>query len=189
MGRNRSKKSSFKCTATLIQFQISNPATLRNPRNHMSYTLGEAAKATGKNKTTIQRAIKSGKISAIQHENGSYSIEPAELSRVYKLQPLSNEDRATPRLYATQSNPSVLQLEVVRLQERVNSKEDIIQNLQQQLSDKKREAEDAKLERDRWQEEAAQWRKLLTSNTKQDSGSSATVTMQQGGFWKWLLGR
>jgi len=34
----------------------------------MKYTLSEAASATGKNKATIQRAIKSGKISAPKGE-------------------------------------------------------------------------------------------------------------------------
>ena len=49
----------------------------------MSYTLGDAAKATGKSKTTLHRAIKSGRISASKVEDGSYSIEPAELHRVF----------------------------------------------------------------------------------------------------------
>ena len=49
----------------------------------MSYTLGDAAKATGKSKTTLHRAIKSGRISAIKGEDGSYSIDPAELHRVF----------------------------------------------------------------------------------------------------------
>lgn len=49
----------------------------------MQYSLSEAAKATGKNKTTIQRAIKSGKISASKGDNGSYQIEPSELHRVF----------------------------------------------------------------------------------------------------------
>lgn len=49
----------------------------------MSYTLGDAAKATGKSKTTLHRAIKSGRISASKAEDGSYSIEPAELHRVF----------------------------------------------------------------------------------------------------------
>ena len=48
----------------------------------MSYTLGEAAKATGKAKSTILRAIKKGRISAIK-EDGSYSIDPSELFRVF----------------------------------------------------------------------------------------------------------
>ena len=49
----------------------------------MKYTLSEAASATGKNKATIQRAIKSGKISALKGESGSYEIDPSELHRVF----------------------------------------------------------------------------------------------------------
>ena len=51
----------------------------------MSYTLGQAARATGKSKPTIARAIQTGRISAARAENGSYTIDPAELSRVYPL--------------------------------------------------------------------------------------------------------
>jgi uncharacterized protein YPO0396 len=49
----------------------------------MRYTLGTAAKATGKAKSTILRAIKSGKISAQKSHDGSYEIEPSELHRVF----------------------------------------------------------------------------------------------------------
>lgn len=49
----------------------------------MKYSLSEAAKATGKNKTTIQRAIKNGKISASKGNSGSYEIDPSELHRVF----------------------------------------------------------------------------------------------------------
>ncbi|WP_407929392.1 MerR family transcriptional regulator, partial [Jannaschia marina] len=49
----------------------------------MKYSLSEAAKATGKNKTTIQRAIKNGKISATKGASGAYEIDPAELHRVF----------------------------------------------------------------------------------------------------------
>jgi len=47
----------------------------------MSYTLGEAAKVAGFSKPTISRAIKSGKLSAKRLDDGSYSIDPAELER------------------------------------------------------------------------------------------------------------
>jgi hypothetical protein len=49
----------------------------------MRYTLGTAAKATGKTKTTIQRAIAQGRVSAERREGGGYSIDPAELHRVF----------------------------------------------------------------------------------------------------------
>ena len=51
----------------------------------MRYTLGTAAKATGKAKSTILRAVKSGTISATKAHDGSYEIEPSELHRVFPL--------------------------------------------------------------------------------------------------------
>jgi cell division septum initiation protein DivIVA len=41
-------------------------------------------KQTGKSKSTLVRAIKSGKLSAERNENGDYRVEPSELFRVYK---------------------------------------------------------------------------------------------------------
>jgi hypothetical protein len=42
----------------------------------MSYTLAAAAAACGMNKSTILRAIKSGKVSATKDEHGEWHIEP-----------------------------------------------------------------------------------------------------------------
>ena len=49
----------------------------------MGLTLGAAARATGKTKTTLARAIKTGKLSATRLDGGGYLIDPAELARVY----------------------------------------------------------------------------------------------------------
>lgn len=49
----------------------------------MAYTMGQAARATGISKPRLSRAIKAGKISAERQEDGSYTIDPAELHRVY----------------------------------------------------------------------------------------------------------
>lgn len=46
-------------------------------------SMSRAATITGKSKTTIHRAIKSGKLSATRNEDGTYSINAAELSRVF----------------------------------------------------------------------------------------------------------
>jgi hypothetical protein len=51
----------------------------------MRYTLGQASKATGKSKTTIQRAVVKGLISGEKGQNGEYRIDPAELHRVFPL--------------------------------------------------------------------------------------------------------
>lgn len=52
----------------------------------MVYTLGEAARATGKSKAAISQAISSNKISATKDANGRYQIDPAELHRLYPTQ-------------------------------------------------------------------------------------------------------
>jgi hypothetical protein len=49
----------------------------------MKHSLGTAAIATGKSKTTIHRAIKSGKLSAFKNDDGAFEIDPAELHRVF----------------------------------------------------------------------------------------------------------
>lgn len=50
----------------------------------MKHTLGTAAKATGVSKSTIYRAVKSGKLSASRNADDEYEIDPAELHRVYE---------------------------------------------------------------------------------------------------------
>jgi len=48
-----------------------------------SYNLATAGAAVGVNRSTILKAIKSGKISATRDALGGWCIEPAELHRVY----------------------------------------------------------------------------------------------------------
>ena len=50
----------------------------------MVYTLGTVAKATGKSKSTIAKAVRSGKIKATKTDSG-YEIAPDELAKVYTL--------------------------------------------------------------------------------------------------------
>ena len=49
----------------------------------MPLTLAEAAQATGLNRSTIQRAIKSGRISGARDENCALWVVPVELHRVF----------------------------------------------------------------------------------------------------------
>lgn len=51
----------------------------------MALSLSQAAKAAGKSKSTINRAIKSGKLSATRHDDGSYTIDASELSRSFQI--------------------------------------------------------------------------------------------------------
>src|SRR3954464_9131171 len=67
----------------------------------MNYTLSQAAKATGKSKSSISRAIDTGRLSATRN-GGLFEIDAAELHRVFPLKvdangvPL-NESKNVPR--------------------------------------------------------------------------------------------
>jgi uncharacterized protein involved in type VI secretion and phage assembly len=50
------------------------------------HTLAQAAQVTGKNRSTLLRAIKTGKLSAHKQDDGSYLIDSSELFRVYDAQ-------------------------------------------------------------------------------------------------------
>lgn len=78
-------------------------------RDPMRYTLGTAARATGKSKTTIQRAISKGLISAEKGHSGGYSIDPAELHRVFPPLPSDTVSR-DPKVDDTRPHDSTLEL-------------------------------------------------------------------------------
>lgn len=87
----------------------------------MRYTLGTASKATGKAKSTILRAIKSGKISAKKAYDGSYEIEPSELHRVFE--PNSSQQASSNDTHPPEERDATLRirlelLEVERQRER-----------------------------------------------------------------------
>jgi hypothetical protein len=79
----------------------------------MHLSLGQAAKETGMDKSTISRAIKSGKLSATRKENGGYEIDPAELFRVFA--PASKETE-TPALAHDTARDGWSENQALRLQ-------------------------------------------------------------------------
>ena len=98
-------------------------------------SLSQAAKLTEKSKSTINRAIKTGKLSATRHDDGSYSIDPAELSRVFNMEPHNSSKR------------SDAQPDGTRLLERIEALEAML-NREREIS------ADLKEDRDRWRQQA-----------------------------------
>lgn len=49
----------------------------------MTYTLAEAAVACGVDKSTVRRAVRSGRISGTRDDAGIWHVEPVELHRVF----------------------------------------------------------------------------------------------------------
>jgi hypothetical protein len=127
------------------------------------YSLGTAAKATGKAKSSILRAIKSGRISATRIDSG-WSIDPAELHRIFPLKD-NNASQPSSGDAAERDATSPDQLELFVLKTEVRVLQATGEMLRSQVDDVRRD-------RDSWRElaQAVQrqlgdqrpwWRRLL----------------------------
>ena len=107
----------------------------------MRYTLGQAAKATGKSKTTIQRAVAKGLISGEKGRNGEYQIDPSELHRVF---PLKNSETVPDTVIWNETrllrNPTEL---AVR-----------IKGLEEMLAREREALDEIRADRDAWKQQA-----------------------------------
>jgi hypothetical protein len=131
----------------------------------MSYTLGDAAKAVGKSKTTLHRAIKSGRISAIKLEDGSYAIDPSELHRVFPPVTEVIPKEAFPRNDTERQGNALETLRIqLEMQEKERERERAL--LQETIADLRED-------RDKWRQQATA---LLEDHRPK-------------GFFKRLLGR
>ena len=106
----------------------------------MRYTLGTAAKATGKAKSTILRAIKNGTISAARSHDGSYEIEPSELHRVFP--PNSTQQAASNDTQSQAEHPETLRLRLEILEAERQRERDQMQATIDDLRDRLDRSED-----------------------------------------------
>jgi hypothetical protein len=116
----------------------------------MSYSLAEAAKATGLYKSTILRSIKAGRLTGTKDALGQWKLEPAELHRVYP--PASDNGASTTQRAFTQSAA------LIEAQARAALAE-------QRLADLKAALDDMKAQRDKWQLQAEATQRLLADAT------------------------
>ena len=101
----------------------------------MPQTLGQAAKTAGKNRTTILRAIKAGKLSATHDAaTGSWLIESAELHRLY---PPADAHASAPRGGA-HSRSSGASGAIRELHARLADKDAVIGSLERTIDDLRR---------------------------------------------------
>ena len=143
----------------------------------MSYTLGTAAKATGKSKPTIQRAIKSGKMSATRKEDGSYEIDPAELHRVYDLVTGASNETDDMKQSETLNNDGVLQGQIDVLRE-------LVQELQGERNDLRRRLDEEAQERRKSAEEVRRLTLMITD--QRETQEQAAPQKRKTGFFSWI---
>ena len=148
----------------------------------MGYSLAEAARASGKSKMTIQRAIKSGEISASRNEDGSYDIDPSELHRMFPLVSGDDDEGGTMVRGDTDNAINMLQLEIKVRDEKIASlqaeRERERRILQEGVEDLRHRLDQSEEERRKTQ---AQLTALLT-NQRQEAKK------RRGSWLKRLLG-
>jgi hypothetical protein len=137
-------------------------------------TLGEASKETEVQKSTLSKALKSGKLSYVEKTSAGYQIDPSELFRVYPRKPQSTvaDTIASERLDTPENNPDFIRLQVE------------VEQLRERLAE-------TQVQRDNWQTQAMQLALPKPENTE-PTPMPTPVQEGQGakvGWFDKLLGR
>jgi hypothetical protein len=131
----------------------------------MSYTLSEAAAACGINRSTVLRALKSGKISGTRDEAGAWHVEAVELHRVF---PPAAAAAAVPEAMPQHAHTDAL-----------------IAQLEAALCDMRQQRADAMADRDRWREAFENQQRIALA-----APMPVPSTVDAGGHlaraWRWM---
>ncbi|HEY3618972.1 MAG TPA: hypothetical protein VGK96_19345 [Candidatus Sulfotelmatobacter sp.] len=124
-----------------------------------TFTLGEAARAVNRSKSTLSKAIKSGRLSCMSREGGEYQIDAAELFRVFPAN--GNTNPEIERLATPEGNgrTAVLQAQ--------------LEGLSGELEQVKSERDDLRRRLDAEGEERRKLTALLTDQTRTPTAERA----------------
>ena len=121
----------------------------------MGYTLGQAAEATGRAKSTILKSIRAGRISAEKDAFENWNIEPSELHRVYPKRAEGEQNEQGAAVKGEHGNGE----ETAKIRE-LEAKLEAMGELLKEIKSS-RDKTEAQLERER--AEAAEWRRTVTA--------------------------
>lgn len=142
----------------------------------MGYSVAEAAKAIGKSKATVFRAISSGRISAARDEaTGAFIVEPVELHRVF---PAASHEAPHDTANGTMRNGG-LHTRVAELEARIAEKDDRLADAHDQIDDLR-----CRLDAEAEERRTAQ-AKLTAVLTDQRAASSVSGLGPRRSWWPW----
>ena len=124
-----------------------------------------AVELTGKSKSTIQRAMNSGKLSFSNSDAGRRLIDVSELERVFGVKPAAAENAIETEL---QKAKEILETE--RMKMRIRTLEDKLHVAEEQIAD-------LKAQRDQWQKQAQQV--LITSQFSQKQAEDLKAEIKE----------
>ena len=125
------------------------------------FTLGEAAKATGRSKSTISKAIDNGRLSVMSKEGGSYQIAAAELFRVFPPNEANGVEKPDGERLETPETERAnrgLEIEIAALKDRLALIETMHDRERRLLSDR---IDELREDRDAWKGQAERATLLL----------------------------
>ena len=131
-------------------------------------TLGQAAKEVGRSKTALTNAIRSGRLSASRLEDGSYSIDPSELFRVYS--PVDTNINSKPVHTLTNYIDATGHIENGLLR-------DLLEQVKSERNDLRKRLNDAEISRQRMELELQRLTLLLTHQTTPKTQTKKTNTL------------
>lgn len=140
----------------------------------MRYTLGQAAKATGKAKSTLSKAIKSRKMSAEKQSNGSYLIDPAELARVF---PPERSGNPSATLEQPQFDKALvdylaeMKMQIGILEEKLDAATHRHKDAERSADDLRSQIDDLRQDRDDWKKQA----QMLITDQRPPQGLFARI--------------
>ena len=131
----------------------------------MKFTLAQAAIETGKDRSTLFRAIKKGKLSAEKQDDGSYLIDSSEIYRVF---PQKQNDSANTQVAHDAMQQSAQGALVDALREQIELLKDQV---------------------DREREQADHWRNQATMLLTHQPEQKPEPEQPKSRLWKKLFGR
>jgi hypothetical protein len=140
-------------------------------------TLNQAAKAAKKAKSTISKAITSGRLSAIKDDKGQCQIDTAELFRVFPPEQEKIQDETQEETQKT----AVLEVTIKHLERE-------LENLQKER-ERERTGLETQLEREK--EQANYWRQqatnLLTHQPEPANQNAPAIKPRAVSPWVWVV--
>jgi len=101
----------------------------------MKLTLRQAADKCGKSRSTVHRALRSGKLSGSRDDGGAWSIDPAELARVFPWDAHKHgqRDDVERGRYEAGDSSAVLAVKVEMLEQQLERERDTVEDLRRRL--------------------------------------------------------
>jgi hypothetical protein len=140
-------------------------------------TLNQAAKAAKKSKSTIQYALKTGRLSGHKDEKGNYQIDTSELFRVYDSNTVNMVDRTTLEHVETDVKTALLVQKLEFLEQRL----DRLENEKNEISRRLDKSEEER------RETQAKLTALLTFQQEQPPKVQEQSVKKENKLWKKLF--